>query len=84
MIEPRETEWAVLTPITDIPHLAEAARRLGQTDREIWVDKPMPPRVHTRGRGPDQWLVSGRPLNAFAAAAAAEQDSSHERGGAER
>ncbi|MFE2961831.1 DUF2493 domain-containing protein [Nocardia tengchongensis] len=53
------TDWAVLTPITEVPHLAAAARRLGQADRQIWVDRTTPPKVQTPNRVPGQWLLSG-------------------------
>lgn len=55
-------EWAVLTPVIEIPHLAEAAKRLGHTDRRIWVDRPAPPVVRTPGRVPGQWLGCGELL----------------------
>ncbi|MBF6132794.1 DUF2493 domain-containing protein [Nocardia otitidiscaviarum] len=55
-------EWAELTPVTEVAHLAEAARRLGQTDRRIWVDKPAPPTIRTPGRVPGQWLKCGEKL----------------------
>jgi hypothetical protein len=60
--ESGRTDWAVLTPITQVPHLAEAARRLGQTDRRIWVDKRVPPHIKTPNREPGQWLLSGERL----------------------
>ncbi|MBL1080237.1 hypothetical protein JK358_38165 [Nocardia sp. 2] len=46
-------------PITRIPQLAAAARARGQSGRVIWVDLPDPPVIHTRGRVPNQWLLSG-------------------------
>lgn len=52
----------VPTRITDLPHLAEAARRLGQTDRVIRVDAPKPQEVRTPGRRVGQWLMSGQQL----------------------
>ncbi|MEV6073412.1 hypothetical protein AB0L82_43280 [Nocardia sp. NPDC052001] len=55
-------EEAVLTPITEITHLAEAATQLGQTDRQIWVDRTPPPSIKTPGRVPGQWLMSGERL----------------------
>ena len=53
---------AIPTPITDLPHLAKAAIRSGQTDRVIWVDPPKPPKVRTPGRRVGQWLMSGEEL----------------------
>lgn len=50
------------TPITELPHLAEAARRLGQTGRVIRVDAPKPQIVRTPGRRVGQWLMSGEQL----------------------
>ncbi|MEU5410482.1 hypothetical protein [Nocardia asteroides] len=50
------------TPITELPHLAEAARRLGQTGRVIRVDAPKPQEVRTPGRSVGQWLMSGERL----------------------
>lgn len=50
------------TPITELPHLAEAARRLGQTGRAIRVDAPKPQTVRTPGRRAGQWLMSGEQL----------------------
>ncbi|MGW4247981.1 hypothetical protein [Nocardia sp. NPDC004722] len=83
---PADPEAWVLTPITQIPQLAEAARRLGHTDRAIRVDRPAPPVVHTPGRVAGQWLLSGEMLtgpgaprqNAFAEAAARESDMDRE------
>ena len=51
------------TPITEIPHLAEAARRRGETNRVIRVDAPQPQQVRTPGRRVGQWLSSGEPLS---------------------
>ncbi|MBL1079486.1 hypothetical protein JK358_34280 [Nocardia sp. 2] len=57
-----KTEGAVLIPITEIPHLAAAARRLGHTDRLVRVDAPAPPQIKTPGREPGQWLGCGERL----------------------
>ncbi|MFE3227641.1 hypothetical protein [Nocardia sp. NPDC059228] len=48
-----------MTPITELPHLAEAAKRSGRTDRQIWVDRPEPQKLQTPNRVPGQWLLSG-------------------------
>ncbi|MEU6579567.1 hypothetical protein [Nocardia sp. NPDC046763] len=56
------TDEAALTPITEIAHLSEAAKRLGHTDRRIWVDRPEPQQLQTPGRVPGQWLMSGEML----------------------
>ncbi|MBH0777273.1 hypothetical protein [Nocardia bovistercoris] len=53
---------AVPTRITDLAHLAEAARRLGQSDRVIQVDVSAPQVVRTPGGRVGHWLVSGEPL----------------------
>ncbi|MEV6070051.1 hypothetical protein AB0L82_26195 [Nocardia sp. NPDC052001] len=60
--EDERSARAVLTRITDIPHMAEHARRLGQTDRWIWVDRPTPPLVRTPDREAGQWLKCGEHL----------------------
>jgi hypothetical protein len=73
---------SVLTPMSEIAHLADAAKRLGCQDRLIRVDRPAPPEIKTPGRHPNQWLLSGAPLNAFAAAALSE--SAYEREDFER
>ncbi|WP_040703984.1 hypothetical protein [Nocardia takedensis] len=84
--EPPRSE-GVPTPIADLPHLAEAARRLGQTDRVICVDYPEPQSpVRTPGRRIGQWLASGELLtdrsgNAVAGAVARSDAT---RDGAER
>lgn len=82
---------AIPTAITDIPQLAAAARRLGQTDRVIQVDAPEPQRVRTPGRRVGQWLVSGQMLPGSAladyrpgSALADPARDGAERGGAER
>lgn len=59
-----EAASGVPTPITELAHLAAAARRLGQTDRVIRVDAGEPQRVRTPGRRPGQWLMSGVPVSA--------------------
>ena len=55
---------SVLTPITEVQHLAEAAKRSGRTDRQIWVDRPEPQQLKTPNRVPGQWLLSGEFLTA--------------------
>ncbi|MFI7524562.1 hypothetical protein [Nocardia salmonicida] len=50
------------TPITDLPHLADAARRRGETHRVVNVDATPPPTIRTPGRTADQWLMSGEPI----------------------
>jgi hypothetical protein len=52
----------VMVPITDLPHLAEAARRRGEADRWIRVDATPQQLVRTPGRRPGQWLGSGAPV----------------------
>ncbi|MFC7429960.1 hypothetical protein [Nocardia tengchongensis] len=52
-------EEAVLTPITEIAHLADAAKRSGRTDRQVWVDRPERQKLQTPNRVPGQWLLSG-------------------------
>ena len=52
----------VSVPITQLPHLAEAARRRGHTARVIRVDAPSSQQVKTPGRCPGRWLGSGAPL----------------------
>ncbi len=59
-----EVASGVPTPITELAHLAPAARRLGQTDRVIRVDAGEPQKVRTPGRRPGQWLMSGEPVSA--------------------
>lgn len=49
------------TPITDLPHLEAAARRLHGTGRVIRVEIATQS-VRTPGRTPGQWLASGEPL----------------------
>ncbi|WP_331722949.1 hypothetical protein [Nocardia sp. NBC_00511] len=49
----------VATPITAIPQLAAAAITRGETDRVIRVEAADPPVIHTPGRYPNQWLLSG-------------------------
>ncbi|WP_328410964.1 hypothetical protein [Nocardia sp. NBC_00403] len=51
-----------LVSITDLPHLAAAAIRLGQTDRKIHVELAQPVEIKTPGRMPGQWLRSGQQL----------------------
>ncbi|WP_280232294.1 hypothetical protein [Nocardia cyriacigeorgica] len=50
------------TPITEIPHLAEAARRRGETDRVIRVDAAPQQTVRTPGARPGQWIGSRQPV----------------------
>ncbi|WP_067652928.1 hypothetical protein [Nocardia harenae] len=58
---PAEPE-GVMVPVTDLPHLAEAARRRGEADRWIRVDATPAQVVRTPGRRPGQWLGSGAPV----------------------
>ncbi|MCU1646402.1 MAG: hypothetical protein JWN03_6677 [Nocardia sp.] len=60
--QPADPKRSVLVPITEIPHLAEAAKRLGQTDRMIRVELPEPAQVKTVGREVGQWLRCGEYL----------------------
>lgn len=57
--QPADPKRSVLVPITEIPHLAEAAKRLGQTDRMIRVELPEPSQVKTPGHEVDQWMRCG-------------------------
>ncbi|MGW6728740.1 hypothetical protein ACWF9G_22810 [Nocardia sp. NPDC055029] len=50
------------TPITDLDHLAAAARRRGETHRVVNVDAATPPTIRTPGRAPNQWLMTGEPV----------------------
>ncbi|WP_416567350.1 hypothetical protein [Nocardia testacea] len=58
----RPKNGVVQTRITDLPHLAAAARRHGTTDRVLQVDAPEPQQVRTPNRRPGQWLGSGQRL----------------------
>lgn len=49
-------------PISQLPHLADAAARRGHGNRMIQVDPPKEPSVRTPGRSVGQWLRSGQPL----------------------
>ncbi|MGY1969745.1 hypothetical protein ACW9HH_36480 [Nocardia gipuzkoensis] len=49
-------------PITELPHLAAAARRLGETARVVQVEVSTVSPVQTPGREPGQWLGSGERL----------------------
>ncbi|MGW4071669.1 hypothetical protein [Nocardia grenadensis] len=51
-----------MVPVTELPHLAAAAVRRGETDRNVLVDLPAPQQVRTPGREPGQWLGSGEKL----------------------
>lgn len=59
---PLPEHGVVPTPITEIPHLAEAARRRGETDRVIAVDAAPPQQVRTPGGQVGRWLGSGQPV----------------------
>ncbi|WP_039823465.1 hypothetical protein [Nocardia testacea] len=51
-----------MVPVTELPHLAAAAVRRGETDRKVLVDLPAPQQVRTPGRAAGQWLGSGQKL----------------------
>lgn len=51
----------VFVPITQMPHLADAARKSGHTARVLRVQIPEQ-RVETPNRRVGQWLGSGQPL----------------------
>lgn len=59
---PADPRRSVLIPITELPHLADAAKRSGQTDRLIRVELPEPVQINTPNRAPGQWLASGKHL----------------------
>lgn len=58
----RPKNGVVPTRVTDLPHLADAARRSGRANRVVRVDAPAPQQVHTPNRRAGQWLGSGRLL----------------------
>ncbi|MFQ6229943.1 hypothetical protein [Nocardia sp. NPDC002869] len=51
-----------MVPVSELPHLAEAAARRGESDRKVLVDLPAPQQVRTPGRSVGQWLGSGQAL----------------------
>ncbi|MEC3957530.1 hypothetical protein VMT65_31165 [Nocardia sp. CDC153] len=62
--EARARDRAVPTTAAQVPHLGvHEAAHPELWDREIRVDAPTPPRVHTPGRVPDEWLISGELLD---------------------
>lgn len=51
-----------MVPVSELPHLAEAAARRSELDRKLLVDLPAPQQVRTPGRSVGQWLGSGQAL----------------------
>ncbi|WP_280396890.1 hypothetical protein [Nocardia carnea] len=51
-----------MAPVSELPHLAEAAARRGESDRKVLVDLPAPQQVRTPGRSVGTWLGSGKAL----------------------
>ncbi|MEV0107210.1 hypothetical protein AB0H42_12820 [Nocardia sp. NPDC050799] len=51
-----------MVPVSELPHLAEAAARRGGPDRKVLVDLPAPQQVRTSGGSVGMWLGSGKAL----------------------
>lgn len=63
-----------LVPVTQLPHLARAAKEHGTQDRLIRVDLPEPQQVKTPGGRVGQWLMSGQELKPAAPQYLTEQE----------
>lgn len=62
--EAEAREKAVPTPASQVLHLGvSTATHANAHSRVIYVDVPNPPTVHTPGRVPGQWLMSGEFLD---------------------